>query len=216
MDAQHCSMGLDVGGTKIAAGLVGFPSGDVIVRRVVPTTPQRDGPKVLEDAAVLAGSQSQEARSRGVRIGSMGIGTLQFGYDEVRGVKAMPFLIKNRTLGTGGGPQFFSTNVINNWSAYYSVSTTISPTVGTVQTARGNLGRNTHTGPGFSNLDFSIMKQTHVTESTLPQFRAEFFDILSAATFGTPTSKLLNPAFGFSTSPRRTERQIQLGLRFVF
>ncbi|HEV2379859.1 MAG TPA: hypothetical protein VG206_08700 [Terriglobia bacterium] len=39
----------------------------------------------------------------------------------------------------------------------------------------GNLGRNTFTGPGWWNLDFSVIKDTKVTDSTTLEFRAEFF-----------------------------------------
>lgn len=47
-------LGVDVGGTKIAAGIVEFPSGRVIVRRQIPTLPERGGAALLESVHSLA------------------------------------------------------------------------------------------------------------------------------------------------------------------
>jgi len=80
----------------------------------------------------------------------------------------------------------------------------------------GNLGRNTFTGPGWYNLDFSLVKDTRITESKQIQFRAEFFNILNHATFATPGASIGNPSFGISTGTATTERQLQFALRFMF
>src|SRR5687768_9610244 len=48
------AVGLDVGGTKIAGGLVRFPAGEVIGRRQVPTRAGRDAGDVLADAVGMA------------------------------------------------------------------------------------------------------------------------------------------------------------------
>jgi hypothetical protein len=146
-------------------------------------------------------------------------GTLQYGYDSFDGVGARPFFLQQATKNTGGGPQFFSNAVIANNGMngqFFAVPTTTSPSIGTVQTVPGNLGRNTFTGPGWSNLDFSIVKDTRLTESKMLQFRAEFFNLPNDATFGTPNSTLSNPSFGLATYTATTERVIQFGLRFVF
>ena len=47
-------IGIDVGGTKIAAGLVNVMTGDVIDKRVLPTRPERGGQAVLDDVLSLA------------------------------------------------------------------------------------------------------------------------------------------------------------------
>ena len=41
----------------------------------------------------------------------------------------------------------------------------------------GNLGRNTLTAPGVHNWDFSLTKNTQVSEGKNVQFRAEIFNI---------------------------------------
>jgi len=84
-----------------------------------------------------------------------------------------------------------------------------------LQSQPGNLGVDTFFAPFGSNLDFSLLKDTNITESKTLQFRAEFFNIFNLHTFGGPGTTLGVPGFGLfsSTGPGRI---IQLGLRFVF
>jgi len=49
----------------------------------------------------------------------------------------------------------------------------------------GNLGRNTMTGPGYANVDASIMKDWRVRESVEVQFRLESFKLFNHPNFGT-------------------------------
>jgi glucokinase len=49
------AVGIDIGGTKVAAGLVDVATGDVLERAEVPTRPERGGAAVLADCARLAG-----------------------------------------------------------------------------------------------------------------------------------------------------------------
>ena len=76
MKASVCAIGLDVGGTKIAAGLV-TPDGKVITRRVIPTLPQRGGEAVLEDAFGLARSFRDEVKAAGSNVVAIGIGVAE-------------------------------------------------------------------------------------------------------------------------------------------
>jgi hypothetical protein len=88
----------------------------------------------------------------------------------------------------------------------------------------GNLGRNTITGPGFSNTDFSVLKNTTIFESIRMQFRAEFFDIFNHANFGQPNAMAVTgPSnFGLITNTRfptgdsGSSRQIQFALKLLF
>ena len=52
--ASETVVGIDVGGTKIAAGLVDTATGAVLRRRRMPTRPERGGAAVLADCAALA------------------------------------------------------------------------------------------------------------------------------------------------------------------
>jgi hypothetical protein len=50
----------------------------------------------------------------------------------------------------------------------------------------GNMGRNSLRGPAFKELNFSIFKDTHLTERLVLQFRAEFFNIFNHPNFANP------------------------------
>jgi hypothetical protein len=148
-------------------------------------------------------------------------GTLQYGFDDWNGVGARPFLLQHATFNPGGGTQFFSSAVIGNnnglGDGFFGLPTVTSPVDGSaVLPTPGNLGRNTFTGPGWWNLDFSVMKDTKITESKTLQLRAEFFNIFNAVTFGYPGNYLGSQGFGISTSTATSERKIQFGLRFTF
>jgi glucokinase len=73
LKVSTCAIGLDVGGTKIAGGIV-TPDGKVIARRIVPTLPQRGGEAVLADALELAVSLRDETKAAGRRVVAVGIG----------------------------------------------------------------------------------------------------------------------------------------------
>jgi hypothetical protein len=84
-----------------------------------------------------------------------------------------------------------------------------------LQSQPGNLGVDTFRAPFENDLDFSVIKDTNITESKTLQFRAEFFNIFNLHAFGGPGTTLGVPGFGlFSGS--NSGRIIQFGLRFVF
>jgi Carboxypeptidase regulatory-like domain/TonB dependent receptor/TonB-dependent Receptor Plug Domain len=95
---------------------------------------------------------------------------------------------------------------------------------------RGNAGRNILTGPGTTNLDFSIFKNQsikRISESFNVQFRAEFFNIMNHANFEVPSIALghtdifdgtgspLSTA-GVLTSTSTPGREIQFALKFAW
>lgn len=88
----------------------------------------------------------------------------------------------------------------------------------------GNLGRNAISGPGFENTDFSVVKDTKLTERFNLQFRAEMFDIFNQANFGNPNLTFVpgSTAFGvirstrFPTGDFGSSRQIQFALKLQF
>jgi len=89
----------------------------------------------------------------------------------------------------------------------------------------GNLGRDTITDPGVVNLDVSFFKNTpvpRVNENFALQFRAEFFNILNRANFGTPRLNLFDSrgavagGAGRITSTVTKSREIQFGLKAIW
>lgn len=80
----------------------------------------------------------------------------------------------------------------------------------------GNLGRNTLIGPGFFNLDMSLVKNTRIGERIGVEFRAEFFNLLNRANFGTPDVGVFSGSAGRITYTINTSRQIQFGTKISF
>ena len=87
----------------------------------------------------------------------------------------------------------------------------------------GNVSRDALTGPGLSELDFSVAKNSHVTERVQVQFRAEFFNVLNHTNFLTPNEVVytsatsgISPTAGLVTSTSTTSRQIQFGAKLQF
>lgn len=72
-----CAIGVDVGGTKIAAGLVTFPEGSLRARRVIPTDPKRGGKAVLAEARRVAAELAAEARAMKLEPRGLGIGVCE-------------------------------------------------------------------------------------------------------------------------------------------
>jgi hypothetical protein len=103
---------------------------------------------------------------------------------------------------------------------WFDPSVFVNPT--TPVTHFGSLGRNVVIGPGFNNTDFSIIKNTKLSESTRVQFRAEFFDIFNHANFGQPGRVVGSATIGritntrFATGDSGSSRQVQFALKFLF
>ena len=71
---SDCAIGLDVGGTKIACGLLRPSSGEVLARRVVPTGPERGGEAILSDVSEMARGLKAEAGRLGLWTLGVGVG----------------------------------------------------------------------------------------------------------------------------------------------
>lgn len=91
----------------------------------------------------------------------------------------------------------------------------------------GNAGRNIVIGPGVKNFDFSLIKDTPVTERLHVEFRTEFFNIFNHPNFGLPNIVMTSPTFGslFQTADVAQNnvglgsggpRLIQFGLKLMF
>jgi len=105
----------------------------------------------------------------------------------------------------------------------------------------GDLGRNAVFGPGYANLDFSVSKNTRITERVGLQLRAEFFNLFNHPNFALPdhnltpgydqSGNLQCPAYScaqgqITQTPDVAQtnpglggggpRVIQLGLKFLF
>jgi glucokinase len=70
---ETCAIGIDVGGTKIAAGFIKLP-GRPSRGRVISTNAQRGGRAVLDDVLELARELAQEIRQSGCSVSALGVG----------------------------------------------------------------------------------------------------------------------------------------------
>jgi hypothetical protein len=116
-------------------------------------------------------------------------------------------------------PAFTGKVIQGGPNQYFNPNAFIVPASGTY----GNVGRDTLIGPGMAELDASLLKTTAISEKINLQFRAEFFNVLNRANFGTPNtvvfssaSTLPAPTAGVITSTSTTSRQIQFGLKLLW
>lgn len=116
-------------------------------------------------------------------------------------------------------PAFNGNVILGGPNQYFNPNAFVLPPSGTY----GNVGRDVLTGPGLAGLDFSVLKATALTERVRLQFRAEFFNLLNRANFGTPNAVVFSsasstpsPTAGVITSTTTTSRQIQFGLKLLF
>ena len=86
----------------------------------------------------------------------------------------------------------------------------------------GNVGRTTLIGPGYVNVDFSLVKtipMTFMPEGSRLSIRGEVFNVFDRANFSIPDVIVFNGAgqplgsAGRITATAGAARQIQLGLR---
>ncbi len=62
-------LGLDLGGTKIAGGVVRLPEGRLLARRQIPTLAKRSAQEILDDSLHLARELTRQRPVRGIGIG---------------------------------------------------------------------------------------------------------------------------------------------------
>lgn len=148
------------------------------------------------------------------------------------------------------------TIAVNNSSAINGVANTVTPNVsaplqvsgnplgqwianpGVISfpvNSFGNVGRNAVVGPRFTNLDFTLAKNTKLTERLNLQFRCDAFDIFNHPNYGQPgpqsggflaavvsPATLANNTFStisstrFPTGDSGSSRQLQFALKLMF
>jgi hypothetical protein len=121
-------------------------------------------------------------------------------------------------VGTTGNPaEWFTTT-----SVFVSPCGAVVPPAKLPTCHPGDLGRDSLTGPDFVNTDFSVTKNTKITERLNVQFRAELFDLFNHPNFGDPVLTTTSAAFGqiqstrFPTGDFGSSRQVQFALKLQF
>jgi hypothetical protein len=107
---------------------------------------------------------------------------------------------------------------IQNPGVFVNQGTTAGTTLGF-----GDLGRNTIIGPGFSNLDFAIVRNIKIHERYNLQIRGDAYDLFNHPNFTSPVTTIGSSTLGLITGGSRTpagdfgsSRQIQLALKLQF
>ena len=113
-------------------------------------------------------------------------------------------------------PAFHGPVILGGPNRYFDANAFLPPANGTY----GNAGRNTLVAPGLAELDASLLKTAALTEKTNLEFRAEFFNLLNRANFGTPNEVVFTsaspvpaPNAGLITTTSTSSRQIQFGVK---
>ncbi|MEO8593747.1 MAG: TonB-dependent receptor [Candidatus Solibacter sp.] len=117
----------------------------------------------------------------------------------------------------------FTSTIPNSLAIQYITKAAFAnPATGTF----GNIGRNAIYGPGFGSVDFSVFKNTLVTERVHAEFRVEIFNLFNRTNYANPNATYSSGSFGQITATRNggsapglgfgEPRNTQLGLRLVF
>ena len=80
----------------------------------------------------------------------------------------------------------------------------------------GSAGRNVLRGPGFGNLDVSLMRTFRITEGVTLDFRVDSFNFTNTPHFNNPNTNMSGGRFLVITSAAQDQRQFRFGLRLGF
>ncbi len=90
----------------------------------------------------------------------------------------------------------------------------------------GNLGRDVFYGPGFGDVDYSVFKNTPITERISTQFRVEIFNLFNRTNLANPTTNFSSGSFGTISGTAANSsapgigpgepRNVQLALKIIF
>jgi len=80
----------------------------------------------------------------------------------------------------------------------------------------GASGRNSFVGPGYFNLDVSLIKSIRLRGERRVSFRIEVYNVLNHPNFGLPDTNLSSSTFGEISSMQGHPRQFQVALRYQF
>ena len=117
-------------------------------------------------------------------------------------------------------PGFSDNPILGGPDRYWDINAFALPAAGT----RGNLGRNTLTGPGLINVDLSLIKAFPLAAQRSLQARIEIFNLFNRANFAVPSGRIaftnalgdVASNWGRITSTVTTARQVQLGIKYLF
>jgi Carboxypeptidase regulatory-like domain len=128
---------------------------------------------------------------------------------------SMPHLSTSRTI----REDYFGRGADN--ASFFFIPINVPGGTGPNEGSFGTLGRDTFRGPGYHNLDMSLIKDTPFgrrghRELGVLEFRAEFFNIFNIVNFGLPSNTVLGSGFGEISHTSGNSRQIQFSLKLIY
>jgi hypothetical protein len=108
-----------------------------------------------------------------------------------------------------------------NNASFFNIPINVPGGSGPNQGRFGTLGRDTFRGPGFTDFDIAMIKDTPFghrggAELGTLEFRAEFFNIFNIVNFGLPSNIVRGSGFGIISKTAGTSRQIQFSLKVIY
>ena len=136
-----------------------------------------------------------------------------------RGPGATGATVRTRSTSRQIREDYFGRGAVN--ASYFAIPIGVPGGTGPNSGRFGTLGRDTFRGPGFHNVDVSLVKDTPVgragnAERVALEFRAEIFNVFNLVNFGLPANTVLGPGFGLISRTAGTSRQIQLSLKLLY
>lgn len=132
-----------------------------------------------------------------------------------------PDLVDRPKFSTSGAVRedYFGRGVDN--ASFFSIPINVPRGTGPNHGRFGTLGRNTFRGPGFTDFDVALIKDTPFgrrgnTELGTVEFRAEFFNLFNLVNFGLPSNILRGSGFGIISKTAGPSRQIQFSLKLIY
>ena len=106
-------------------------------------------------------------------------------------------------------------------ASFFSIPINVPGGTGPNHGRFGTLGRNTFRGPGFTDFDLALIKDTPFgrrggAELGTVEFRAEFFNVFNLVNFGLPSNILRGSGFGIISKTAGPSRQIQFSLKLIY
>ena len=108
-----------------------------------------------------------------------------------------------------------------NNASFFNIPINVPGGSGPNQGRFGTLGRDTFRGPGFTDFDIAMIKDTPFghrggAELGMLEFRGEFFNIFNIVNFGLPSNIVRGSGFGIISKTVGTSRQIQFSLKVIY
>ena len=128
---------------------------------------------------------------------------------------AAPYFSTRRTV----REDYFGRGADN--ASLFSIPIGLPGGTGPNQGTFGTLGRDTFRGPGFYDLDMSLIKDTPIgkrgkSDAATLEFRAEFFNIFNLVNFSLPSNIVRGSGFGIVNKTAGPSRQIQFSLKLIY